>query len=326
MFTRSLLILALVGVQSTAALGASPRNQTNSYRAWRIQAQRILVARGDSNSVATAAALSFAGSVARVKTPAQGSPALDLAARASDLAPQSPTIAWLRLSLCTASPGCDSRDAATAMRWVDADNGAAWLPTLAAAQKDKDTTEVDKILADMAQARHFDLYWNSIVVLMFDALYAARKQLPGGYVSSDSARYAAVSGLASSEIIPPFAPLVDACREAATVGERRELCLKLARTMQRADTIIAQMAGFSIEKRFLTPDSKQARAIGERRRVLEWRMTAAAKFDSPLLPWTKNSRARARIAQMRAMAREEDVCMAILRQHKMAIDPPEPHI
>jgi hypothetical protein len=41
------------------------------------------------------------------------------------------------------------------------------------------------------------------------------------------------------------------------------------------------------------------------------------------LPWTKNARARARIAAMRAMPREEDVCIAILRQHKMALDPPE---
>ncbi len=325
MITRSLLILALVGVHCAAALGAPPRNQANSDRAWRLKAEKILAARGDAKSMATAAALGFVGSVARAKAPIRASSTLDLAAKASELAPQNPGIAWLRLSLCTLTPGCDSREAATAMRWVDADNGAAWLPTLAGAQKDKDTTEVDRVLAAMAQEPHFDLYWNSIVVLMFDALEAARRQLPGGYASSDSARYAAVSALASSEIIPPFAPLVDACREAATVGERREVCLKLAKTMQRADTIIAQMIGFSIEKRLLPPDSKESRAIAERRRVLEWRMIAAAKLDFSLLPWTRSPRARARIAQMRAIAREEDVCMAILRQHKMAIDPPEPH-
>ena len=52
------------------------------------------------------------------------------------------------------------------MRWVDADNGAAWLQTLSAAQKDRDATEVDRILADMAHGERFDLYWNRIVVLM----------------------------------------------------------------------------------------------------------------------------------------------------------------
>ena len=64
------------------------------------------------------------------------------------------------------------------MRWVDPDNAAAWLPTLAAAQRDRDTTEVDRILGDMARTNRFDLYWNRIVVLMFDAFGAARSALP----------------------------------------------------------------------------------------------------------------------------------------------------
>jgi hypothetical protein len=71
------------------------------------------------------------------------------------LAPQSAAIGWLRLQLCAAAPGCDTRDAATVLRWVDADNSAAWLSAMTAAQKDKDTIEVDRILADMAHGtRH----------------------------------------------------------------------------------------------------------------------------------------------------------------------------
>jgi hypothetical protein len=95
--------------------------------------------------------------------------------------------------------------------------------------------------------------------------------------------------------------------------------------MQRGDTVAAQMAGFSIERRLLAADGKETRAIAERRHVLEWRVAAAAKFDDPLLPWTKNAHARARLAHMRALPREEDVCIAILREHKMALDPPEVH-
>jgi hypothetical protein len=58
---------------------------------------------------------------------------------------------------------------------------------------------------------------------------------------------------------------------------------------------------------------------------LDWRTTEAGKFDSPLLPWTKNARARARLALMRAKPREEDVSIAILQSHKVALDPPEVH-
>jgi hypothetical protein len=332
-----LLVLALAATHSPVAPGAGahgvttprpgPHAAAGKYQAWKTEAAAALSARADANSLATAAALSYTGPVYGAKT---GSPnpkpsALELAARASELAPQNASIGWLHLQLCSGTPTCDIRDVATVMRWVDADNGAAWLQTLAAAQRDRDSMEVDRILADMAHGERFDFYWNRIVVLMVDALDAARDNLPNGFAASDSAKLNTVSEIASGEIIPPFTALVEACRESSAAAERRELCLKLSKTMQRGDTIVAQLVGFSIERHLLAPDSKEARAIAERRHILEWRVAAAAKFDNPLLPWTKNARARARLAQMRAMPRQEDVCIAILRQHKMALDPPEVH-
>jgi len=97
------------------------------------RAARVLEARGDARSLATAAALTFAGPPSRSKadTARAASAALEIAVRASELEPNDPVTAWLRLKLCSDAPGCDIRDAATTMRWVDADNGAAWLPTLA---------------------------------------------------------------------------------------------------------------------------------------------------------------------------------------------------
>ena len=95
--------------------------------------------------------------------------------------------------------------------------------------------------------------------------------------------------------------------------------------MQRGDTVIAQMAGFSMERRLSPPDSKEARTAAEHRRVLEWRVSAARQFDEPMLPWLRSARARARIAQMRAIPREEDLDIAILRKHKMPLEPPEDH-
>jgi hypothetical protein len=341
MVKRCLLVLALAGTHFPAAAGVgasgvvtpgtTPRynahTRADKYQAWRAAAAAALIARADANSLATAAALRYTGPAygAKSVSPVPGPTALELAARASELAPQNASIGWLHLQLCSGTPPCDIRDVATVMRWVDAENSAAWLQTLAAAQRERDVTEVDRILADMAQGARFDFYWNRIVVLMVDALDAARDQLPGGFAASASARLATVSGIASGEIIPPFSALVEACRESNAAAERRELCLKLSKTMQRGDTIAAQMVGFSIEKHLLAADSKEARAIAERRHALEWRVAAAARFDKPLLPWTKNARARARLVQMRAMPREEDVCIAILREHRMALDPPEVH-
>jgi hypothetical protein len=330
MVKHCLLLVALAAAHSAAASTPKTNSRAESdkhqYAVWTAKAAQALAARADANSLATAAALlRDSGSALKPEPSKSDQAALELTARASELAPQSAAIGWLRLQLCARSPACDIRDTATVMRWVDPDNAAAWMPTLAAAQHDRDTTEVDRVLADMARTDHFDLYWNRIVVLMCDALDAVRNELPGGYAASDSARYATAVGVAAGEVIPPFSPLTDACRESINLPQRRELCLELSKTMQRSDTVVAQMVGFSIERRLLAPDSKEARAIFERRRVLEWRAAAAVKFDKPLLPWTKNARARARIAEMRAVPREEDVCIAILRAHKMALEPPEVH-
>jgi hypothetical protein len=342
MVKRCLLVLALATTHSPVApsfagpatpavvpgpakLRPHPHAAEDRSLTLRAEAATALSSRDDADSLATAAALRYAGRGYGAKTVSPKPSALELAARASELAPQNAGIGWLHLQLCSGTPSCDIRDVATVLRWVDADNGAAWLPTLAAAQKDRDTTEVDRILADMARAARFDFYWNRIVVLMVDALEAARDRLPGGLAGSDSARLATVSGIAGDEIVPPLSALVEACRESNGAPERRELCMKLSRTMQRSDTIVAQLAGLSIERHLFAPDSREARAIAERRHVLEWRAAAAAKFDDPLLPWTKNARARARLAEMRALPRQEDVCIAILREHKMALDPPEAH-
>jgi hypothetical protein len=329
-----LLVLAFAATHSAAASGtgmpASAAARPVSPAAadgnlvWRTAAAAALSTHGDAASLATAAALRYAGfGSGRAGLPKPVPSALELAARASELDPQNASISWLHLQLCSGTPACDIREVAIAMRWVDADNGAAWLQTLTAAQKDGDTVEVDRILADMAQGARFDLYWNRIVVMMVDALDAARDAVPAANVASDSARLNAVSGIASSEIIPPFSALMEACRQPGAAAERHDLCLKLSKTMQRGDTIVTQMIGFSIERRLFAPDSKEARVIAERKHLLEWRVAAAAKFDHPLLPWTKNARARARLVHMRYMRREEDVCIAILRQHRMALEPPE---
>jgi hypothetical protein len=283
---------------------------------------RVLAARSDANSVATAAALSFTNSFA---APAEAPTALQLIARAGDLAPENAAIGWLHLQLCAAAPACDSRDAATVLRWVDPDNAAAWLAELSTAQKDRDIVEVERVLADMARGTRFDLYYNQIMVMMFDALSGVRRELPGGVVASDTARLTALAGVANAEIIPAFSPLIDACREAIPKSERREDCLRLAKIMQRGDTVIVQMVGFGIEKRLIPADSKEAKNLAERRHLLEWRLSAASKLDSPILPWTSRARTRTRLAEMRLRPREEDVCIALLREHKMALTPSESH-
>jgi hypothetical protein len=321
------LILGIVMSQPAAALattapGVPATSPAGRFQLWRDEAVRVLAARPDAKSVATAAALSFTNSFA---VPAAAPSALQLISHASDLAPENAAIGWLHLQLCATAPACDSRGAATVLRWVDPDNAAAWLEELSTAQKDRDTVEVERVLADMARGTRFDLYYNQIMVMMFDALSDVRHELPGGVMASDTARLTALAGVANAEIIPAFSSLIDACREAAPKSERREDCMKLAKIMQRGDTVIVQMVGFGIERRMIPADSREAKSLAERRHLLEWRLSAASKLDSPILPWTSRSRTRTRLAEMRLRPREEDVCIALLREHKMALEPAENH-
>jgi hypothetical protein len=310
------------GALATTSPGAKSSSPAERYQVWRSTAVRALAARSDANSVATAAALSFSNALA---APAEPPMTLQLIARASDLAPQNAAIGWLHLQLCASTPACDSRDAAFVLRWVDPENAAAWLAQLSTAHKDKDTIEVERVLGDMARATRFDLYYNQIMVMMFDALNSVRRELPGGVMTSDTAKLATLTGIATAEIIPAFSPLIDSCREASAQATRREDCLKLAKVMQKGDTVIVQMVGFGIERRLVPADSKEAKAIAERKRLLEWRLSAASKLDYAILPWTQSSRTRTRLAQMRLRPREEDVCIALLREHKMALEPAETH-
>ena len=307
---------------ANAGPAMSSTSQAYKFQSWRSAAVRALEARAEANSLATAAALSFTNSYS---DPSAKPSSLQLIARASELAPESAAIGWLHLQLCAASPGCDNRDVATVLRWVDPDNGAAWLAQLSTAHKDKDTIEVDRVLADMARGTRFDLYYNQLMVMMFDALSAVRRELPGGVVATDNAKLTVLAGFVPGEIIPPFSPLIDSCRESTASSERREDCRRLAKIMQRGDTVIVQMVGFGIEKRLVAPDSKEARSLAERRHLLEWRSSAAGKLESSILPWTLNSRARTRLAQMRLRPREEDVCIALLREHNMPLEPAENH-
>ena len=59
--------------------------------------------------------------------------------------------------------------------------------------------------------------------------------------------------------------------------------------------------------------------------VSAWRTATAEKLDASILPWTRNTRTRTRLAEMRLRPREEDVCIALLREHKMALEPAENH-
>jgi hypothetical protein len=315
---------------SAQATEASSNERSAGFHQWQTDAVQALAARGDADSLATAAAIRFHNWRSQprpngIMPPSPSPSALQLAAQANELAAQDPAIIWLHLQLCAETTACNSREVAIVLRWVDPDNSVAWMSELADAQKEKDSTEIDRVLGDMARGTRFDLYRNPLVMRMFDALSGIRRELRSSFDGSELAKLITVEGIADAEITPPLVPLSEACHEAAANSERREDCLKLAKIMQRGDTVLIQLAGFSMEKRLIPADSREAKALAERRHLLEWRCATAYQLNYAILPWTQKARTRALIALMRGAAREEDVCIGLLKEHKMALEPAESH-
>ena len=319
-FVRSLLGLVLAAAaclaarQAETAPAASARTTGAPRPApWLGAAIGLLGTRGDASSLATAALLGRSGASA-----------LALANRAAQLAPDDAAIGWVDLRVCASTPGCDSRGIAAAMRWLDPDNAAAWLPTLDSAVGTHDDEETSRVLTHMARGSSLDFYWNPIVARAFDALRSIAARIPGHPLDSDTAILAAVERAAGRLIVPPLSALATVCRNSRSGSPRRTACEKIAQLLRHADTIDAQYAGYSIGRRFARYGSPGFRALGEARRVLEWRVANAARFDAPLLPWLRSAHARWRVEQMRTLTRQEDVIIAVLRHQGMPIDPPPP--
>ena len=302
-----------------AGARANPGNDAKQYAAWKTEAARTLAAREDAISQATAAVLLFVTPSLESRARAQ---AWDLVTGAARIAPTSRAIGWLSLRICEGTLGCDVPDAATTVRWLDADNAAAWLPTLAVAQKDKDDRETDRIIAAMALGKRFDIYWNPAIVMMFDALTSAAASLPRGRAETDASRYQLVLDIAAAALTPTLTPLANACREGSGPLQRHESCLKVGAIMQAGDTLSVQSLAYSIQMHLAPPETKLGRSLAERRKALDWRRGEFSKLGLPFLPWLRNRWVLRRLELMRQYSREEDLMIAVLREHRVPLDPP----
>lgn len=295
-----------------ARLPAQPKAaQEQAARwAWTGRAIQILEARGDAASLAAAAMLQAGGAH---DAPDAAGRATVLARRAADADPDNHAAGWLWLRLCEQSPGCDVAETATTLRWLDPDNAANWLPTLARAQREHNAQQIDRVLAEMAQGRRIRFYWNPTLVMVLDALRAA-SIAPAPQAAAERKRLQIVTGWAAGLLVPSLHPLLEACHDAAATFVRHESCNRIVLLLQHADTVVAQLAGFAIQRRLHPPDSAEARSAAEHRHALEERVQREAKLETAFLPWVRNRIATHRIALMRRYEREEDCIDAVLAE------------
>lgn len=292
--SRFAAVAACVATPFLAALAQS--NQSGNTRALAADLSR----QSDPDSLATAALL--------YDSIDSHADALEHARRAARLAPDRTDLAWLELQLCVRSPACPADKPARRLQVLDPQNGAAFLYDLPGAP-DAGAADVTAALLRISQAERFDSYWANLLVMVHDVLARSEHVMREG----DSRRSAAIeaAGLVAAFGLPSLAQLSAACRgEAIEDSTRRDLCLRVARAMERGDTLLAEAVGLAMERRLWPTDSREGAIVEARRRQLRQRQDALSHIEAGM-EWEERF-----IAALRAHRNERDAADALLAQYR----------
>lgn len=263
-FVAALAGCAAVGV--TGCVAKPPELPTGGRTVEKLGQSTVkLLERNDADSIAAAAVLLCIDA---------RDTAITLSARAAARAPDRADLAWLQSRICASTPKCDSSSAESALRAIDPDNGAGWFGALERATQANDVEGIDATLAEMAKRERFDIYVNPIISHLAPAFANARvKALP------DAVTF--IVGHGWSILIPTFRILNDPCKgDALARAERLQACRALAASLSRGDALITRTIGTGMTLRTWPPDSDEAKAAVERRRVSHYLTSTLGEIDT----------------------------------------------
>lgn len=167
---------------------------------------------------------------------------------------------WRLLHACHRRPSvCSPNDALARVQSIDADNAMAWLAGL----RDADVARADALLAHAAQASRATSRFGEAVRSSVAAY--SRVPPPSTPGSSDDASITRqeqvfIHGLtlAAASMMPPYQPLMHACRDAAPATPRHRHCQRVASLLlETSDTAIDRILGARVAS--AVADTAQAR-------------------------------------------------------------------
>jgi len=255
-FLLSCGVLPIAMLALLAAGCTTPRSPASDQTRIR-QARSEMIARGDADSLATAAFLTRLATGSWRDAP-------PLAGRAMAMAPKRADLAYLGLLICHQQPSCPSQPYEERLRELDPANGVVWLFALRRARQDG--SAMNAALTGLAQAQRVDLYWTALVSHMTAALAAGARFEQG-------AAFEYVVGIDAAMVIPPVQPVSTSCSAAAiTQADVLVRCRGIAAAFEQADTILFESYGNHLAARLWPSDSAQGTALAAQRRLLDQRM------------------------------------------------------
>lgn len=229
---------------------------------------------------------------------------------AARLAPERADLAWLELQLCTQSNDCATDAPTRRLLALDPMNGAAFMHQLDETGNQAQA-HIDAVLLRISQTERIDFYWNRLVIAANDTL--ARSDFMRGDSSAGS--YSPTEhavGMVVAVALPGFNRITTSCSmERAVDSTRRDVCLRIARALQRGDTIMAEALGMVIEERSWPLGSDEAAAAHERRESLRSWQGEQRKLESSESEWTSRV-----VAALRTHRTEREAGDAVLAQYR----------
>jgi hypothetical protein len=205
---------------------------------------------------------------------------------------------------------CDPKPFEASVHALDPGNGAAWIGSIERAAKAGDSSAVQAYMLEIGKSERFDTYWNTNIAHLANALVRTGKV--GAYDA-----VVQVTGILAAFAIPAYKDVSTACKgDVLRQQDVLENCRKVAASMGRGDTYIAEMIGVAIAKRVWPEDSVEYRAAVEARRVARYRMSIDLKAD------TSNNDAARYLELYATNRREQEVFVARLVAAGFAPDPP----
>jgi hypothetical protein len=268
---------------------------------------------GDADSLAVHALMTWAVD----RAPAQ---AAALAEQAAAREPERPDLIWLHLRLCTQAPNCRPAPLEARLKRMAPDNGAVWLSVLGRMQAEGDERAVEQILAAMARAPRFDVYWNTLLWRGAASLHASRPPPRSAPAAPLTAALNDVTGWLSRLTTPVFEPVNEACGAARLrAPARRASCAGIAEALQHSDTYIAEGVGLGVAQRLASAGSGDGAEIERRIETLAYRNRTAGAVIAGQVEREKFSQEMLEL--LRRLRREQDVSLAILRWAGEPLDP-----
>jgi hypothetical protein len=273
-----------------------------------------LITDGSAASLATASLMS--------RRDTQAAQSARLIARAAALAPDRPDLIWVQWRECADTHCADEIEIRRRLKAVDPDNGLAWLADLEEAWGRQSPAEVTAVVAQMGAAPHMKIYWNSLVVMMTDALAGTGGPAHRSAIFSDSyTRMVYSVGVLAAVSIPPFQPVGKACRmDQFDEPGRRAACEAMIARLKDSDTVLTRSLGLSIQTSWWPEASTERNALLSERQQLYYLMMASGRER-----WLhKNRDAATRVDAARRLPSETDVMRAMLTAfHEPLERPPD---